>query len=88
MKKVEELGRQLADALLNPEGAEDKLKAINEELNKAAMEVTGIRADLLSDENLESSPLVLLYWTTLSQLTQMAFTSAAQHQAYHRELDQ
>ena len=90
MKQIEELGKQMSGVFHREYTAEAsalQMQAINEGLAKLAMEITGIRADQLADENLENKPIVRLYWTTLSQLTQLMFLEAARHQSYYREAD-
>jgi hypothetical protein len=91
VKQLVVLGKKMAAVLhghFGPETDRDRMCAeINDELNDLAREISGVRADQLSDDNLEDKPIVRLFWTTLSELTAKVFMYAAQEQSYYREAD-
>lgn len=88
--KLEELGKLMAGLPHSQYGqfgnAEDVLDRVNQEVHKAAMAASGVRADQLADENLEGKPIVLLYWSTLSLMYTQVYIEAAKQQTYFKEL--
>ena len=88
--KLEELGK-LVSGLPHKmygqfETADALLSHVNEAVTKAAMDASGVRADQLSDENLEDKPIVRLYWNTVSDMWSKVLIQAAQEQTYYKEL--
>jgi hypothetical protein len=90
MKKVEELGRKVSDMFMeapDPTTLGQIVRGINVELDRLAKEISGVRADELSDENQESKPIVLLFWQIRSELIAKVLHEAAAQQTYYKELD-
>jgi hypothetical protein len=87
MKTLDELGKLVNDVLMNDDTEHAmRIREINTTLHEAAMRETGVRASQLADENMEDSPIVRLYWMTLSSLYAKVLMSAASTQHYSQEL--
>jgi hypothetical protein len=69
--------QRLNDAIMNPESAEPILKEISTFLHDLARKESGVRADELANEDMEDSPIVRLYWSTLSALQAKLYMLAA-----------
>lgn len=85
--KLDELGNLMGGLPHKHYGPEFKnrdeaLDYINEQVTKAAMAESGVRADQLSDESQEDTPIVRLYWTTLSAIWAKVYMTAAQSQYF------
>ena len=89
MKQIEALADKLGDLMLGQGTVRSAgiIKEINRELDELAAKVSGVRIDQLADETMENSPIVLLYWTTRSQLTAQMYSMAAYKTTYYQELD-
>jgi hypothetical protein len=87
VKRLSRLGLDMSNIFYTQVDVEPRLQAIHDALAEIAMKVSGVRADELADEEMESKPIVRLYWTTLAELTAKMFIEAAQHQSYYREAD-
>jgi len=77
VNEFEKMAQRLNDAIMNPENAEPILKQINSYLYDLARKESGVRADQLSDESQEDTPIVRLFWTTLSLVQAKLYMLAA-----------
>lgn len=79
--KLDELAQELADHLLQTQ--EGPLAEISAELTRIAMVESGVRMDELTNDDMENSPIVRLYWAELSAAWAKVLTKVANMQ--HRQ---
>src|SRR4051812_6981821 len=83
--KLEKLGQQLNDIMMNPEAGPlnvTRMKSLNAEVFDMARKQSGVSAADVADENMENDPRVLHYWSLTSSLMAKVYMSAAQQLHY------
>jgi hypothetical protein len=80
---VDEVGKAIANLFLENSNSELKIKDINKILDEAALKISGIGIDVLTDENKEQTVEYRHYYTVRAELTAKAFIAAAQEQSYY-----
>jgi len=88
--KLQELGREMANICLGGQPGEkvvETISGISAELTRVAMVESGVRMEELTDENMEDSPIVRLYYAHLAIAWSKVLTEAADLQTYFKSLE-